>query len=387
MASSARTPLPRVPAGNAQVHGADYLIVGGGIVGLSVGFGLLQAGYRVILVDESDTALRASRGNFGLIWVQGKGISLPAYAQWTQQSAALWPEFARQVEYYSETALCLDQRGGLSYYLTDESLDQAIREYSALAAQLVDDYPFEKLNPAALRRAEPHIGERVAGAILHHQDGHVNPLKLLAGLSVAFRRLGGEVIAGCHVDQIEINDAGVRLVHQGKTLCSGGEVVLCAGLGAGHLGPQLGFNAPVRAQRGHILITAKLPPLMNRPSDVIRQVDDGGVQIGASAEEVGPDDREMLGVSARLAKDAITLFPALAKANLVRSWAALRIMSPDGYPIYQQSSQYPGAWFVTCYSGVTLAAAHAMILPQWILSANEPPDLSAFSEDRFRGPV
>jgi len=56
----------------------EYAIIGGGIVGLSVAHGLLALGKRVAVYDEGDNGIRASRGNFGLIWVQGKGLNLPA---------------------------------------------------------------------------------------------------------------------------------------------------------------------------------------------------------------------------------------------------------------------------------------------------------------------
>jgi len=43
----------------------------------------------------------------------------------------------------------------------------------------------------------------------------------------------------------------------------------------------------------------------------------------------------------------------------VRSWSGLRVMSPDGLPIYEASATRPGAYLVTCHSGVTLASLHA----------------------------
>ncbi len=161
------------------------------------------------------------------------------------------------------------------------------------------------------------------------------------------------------------------------------KVVLSAGLGAMDLGPQLGFRAPIRPQRGQVLITEKLPKLMNRPSGRVRQVDEGGIQIGDSKEEVGLDDRTTLATSAAIAAHAVTLFPRLAKAQLVRSWGALRILSPDVLPIYQQSLSHPGAFLVACHSGITLAAAHARFLPAWLDEAPDAPNLEVFSEDRF----
>ena len=56
-------------------------VIGGGLVGLSISYGLARAGLRVAVCDEGDQSYRASRGNFGLVWVQGKGVDAPAYAR------------------------------------------------------------------------------------------------------------------------------------------------------------------------------------------------------------------------------------------------------------------------------------------------------------------
>jgi len=64
-------------------------------------------------------------------------------------------------------------------------------------------------------------------------------------------------------------------------------------------------------------------------------------------------------------------------------WAALRVMSPDGFPIYDQSVRYPGAFAATCHSGVTLAGAHALDLAPAILDGALPDSLLAFSASRF----
>ena len=59
----------------------DTLVIGGGVVGMSVAYGLARAGERVRVLDEGDDAFRAARGNFGLVWVHGKGVDNPAYAR------------------------------------------------------------------------------------------------------------------------------------------------------------------------------------------------------------------------------------------------------------------------------------------------------------------
>ena len=66
-------------------------------MGACVAWGLARQGLRVCVLDEGDIALRASRANFALIWVQGKGIGFPAYAAWTKAAAEAWPRLAAEL--------------------------------------------------------------------------------------------------------------------------------------------------------------------------------------------------------------------------------------------------------------------------------------------------
>jgi len=77
------------------------------------------------------------------------------------------------------------------------------------------------------------------------------------------------------------------------------------------------------------------------------------------------------------------MLPALRDVRAVRTWSALRVMSPDGFPIYEQSATCPGAFVVTCHSGVTLAAAHALKMAPMIVNGMLDEDMSPFSTRRF----
>jgi glycine/D-amino acid oxidase-like deaminating enzyme len=361
---------------------SDYVIIGGGVVGLSTAWGLLKRGLRVTVLDGDDGSFRASRGNFGLVWVQSKGMNQPRYARWSQTSAAAWAEFAAELGEATGQDLGLEQKGGYDFHFSEESLQATVENYEVLKEKLDGNYPFEVLGRNALRKEEPHIGPKVMGAILHHQDGHANPLRLLRALAADVRRMGGRVLTGRTVTDVTKPD-GFRVVCADGAIVEAGKLVLSAGLGAAQLGPKLGFKAPVRPQRGQVLITEKLPKIINRPSLIARQVDEGGVQIGATNEEVGLDDGVTQPGLSSLAAEAIAAYPVLARAQLVRSWGALRVLSPDGLPIYQESAEMPGAYLVTCHSGITLAAAHARFLPDWLEGTEATPDLEVFGEARF----
>lgn len=360
----------------------EYAIIGGGVVGLSIAWGLLKRGKHVVVLDGDDGSFRASRGNFGLVWVQSKGLNQPRYAEWCQQSAAAWRAFADELGDASGRSLGLEQDGGYDFHFSEESLDETVAKYEILKAKLGGNYPFEVLRGNVLRKEEPEIGPSVVGAILHHQDGHVNPLRLLQALAQDVRKLGGRVLTGKTVIDVDKpSDFTVRC--SDGALVRAGKVVLSAGLGAAELGPKMGFQAPVSPLRGQNLVTEKLPRFINRPSLYARQVNEGGVQIGVSTEKVGFDDSVTVDTLASIASKALEVYPCLKTAQVVRTWGALRIMSPDGLPIYQESQDMPGAYLVTCHSGVSLAAAHARFLPDWLENTDAAPDLEVFREDRF----
>jgi glycine/D-amino acid oxidase-like deaminating enzyme len=161
------------------------------------------------------------------------------------------------------------------------------------------------------------------------------------------------------------------------------KVVLAAGVDNVRLAPMVGLNVPVRPQRGQLIVTERTAPFLHYPMQTVRQTDEGTVMIGDSQEEVGADPSVTRDVTAVLAHRAIRLFPQLANMNIVRSWGCLRVMTKDGFPIYEQSVACPGAFNASCHSGVTLAAAHALFLAPQIAAGELSRDLAPFGTKRF----
>jgi glycine/D-amino acid oxidase-like deaminating enzyme len=107
--------------------------------------------------------------------------------------------------------------------------------------------------------------------------------------------------------------------------------------------------------------------------------------IGATHEETGFDISTTPEAGAALAREAIRIFPDLARATMVRTWAGLRVLTPDGAPLYAESKTHPGAALITCHSGVTLAAVHAEVLGPALLdrSMGDIAETAAFGPSRF----
>src|SRR3954452_587940 len=100
----------------------DAIVIGGGLVGTAIAYGLGRDGLDVALVDEGDIAYRASRGNFGLVWVQSKGLGAPHYQRWTRASASEWPSLAAALQECTGIAIGLEQNGGLQLCLGEAEL-------------------------------------------------------------------------------------------------------------------------------------------------------------------------------------------------------------------------------------------------------------------------
>ena len=357
-------------------------VVGGGVVGMAVAYGLVRTGHDVTVFDEEDTALRASRGNFGLVWVQSKGSNLTDYARWTRLSAKLWPEFAREIEAASGCPAELHQPGGLMLALDENELDENKRVLDKLRQDFAGDYPYERLGHNAVREMLPEIGPRVVGATYFPEDGHVNPLALLRSLYAAYLARGGQVEHGGTVDELVPVADGFR-IRTAKGEWRSQRALLCAGHGNARLAPMVGLAAPISPQRGQVMVTERLRAFMNYPTVTVRQMGSGAVQIGDSHEDAGFDDRTTPDVTSAIARRAIDMFPMLEHVRMVRTWGALRVLSPDGCPIYDLSDSCPGAAVVNCHSGITLAAVHALVLAPWLGGGERPDHVESLSARRF----
>jgi glycine/D-amino acid oxidase-like deaminating enzyme len=113
----------------------DIAVVGGGLVGAAIAYGLATRVDRLAVVDEGDVAYRAARGNFGLVWVQSKGEGNAAYGRWTLGSAQAWPRLAHELLALTGIDVRLEQRGGLTVFLSDREARVHIDAMQRMLAQ------------------------------------------------------------------------------------------------------------------------------------------------------------------------------------------------------------------------------------------------------------
>jgi glycine/D-amino acid oxidase-like deaminating enzyme len=359
----------------------DAIVVGGGMVGAATAFGLQRLGLKCLMLDEGDVAFRAARGNFGLVWVQGKGVDFPPYARWTETSASLWQELAGEIRETTGVETGYSRPGGLDLFLSEEEQTAKLERYRRLA-QHSDSFGYEMLEPKALSDLLPGVGPDVVGGGYSPNDGHASPLYLLRGLHAAFLVRGGTIEMDARVSAIS-NTRGIFTVTSPGGVFEAPKLVLAAGLGNLALAPMAGLEVPVHPLRGQILVTERMQPFLKLPIMNIRQTAEGSILLGDSHEDAGYDSGTSAGVMRDIATRVTRQLPLLARAQVVRTWGALRIMTPDGHPIYEESQSQPGAFTAVCHSGVTLAAAHVYKWAEAVRDGVIPEELEAMNTGRF----
>ena len=363
---------------------SEFAVIGGGLVGSALAYGLARAGAAVLLLDGDDDSLHASGGNFGLVWVQGKGLAMPDYAALSRRSADLWGEFSRMLAEDSGIETGYRRTGGVKIALDEAELER----FETLVRRMHNQPPpgsndTRMLDHREMRDLVPDLGPSVIGGTYCPHDGFTDPLATLTALRTALRRCPRVRIETGTVRQVGGSPEGGFTLSTAARDYAAGKVVLAAGLGNAALAPQLGLHAPLRPQRGQILVSERLPPFLALACHNVRQTGEGTVLMGDSHEDVGFDRGTSQDVARSIARRAVASFPRLAAVRLVRQWGALRVLSPDGFPIYEESERWPGAYLVTCHSGVTLAAVHALEVSGALVAGGLNERYSAFSANRF----
>lgn len=362
-------------------------MIGGGVVGSAIAYGLARRGEKPLVLDGGDASIRSSRVNFGLVWLHSKGDGMPAYGFWTRRSADLWQQFANELESETGVSTHYVKSGGVNYCLSEAEFASRTEMLQRMRDQAEDDpYEARMIDRVELQQLMPRaqFGPDVMGASFGPHDGTCSPLYLLHALHAGLNKHGADYRADSEVTAVKPVSGGRFEVHTGCGMVSTPKVVLAAGHGCNALEEALGFDVEIIAERGQILVTERAAPMGILPANGVRQTAEGTVLIGSTTENSGFDVSTTPHAGATMVRRALRIFPALAGVRIVRTWAGLRTLTRDGCPVYEQSARFPGAFIATCHSGVTLAAVHANDLADAIHQRQFTPMIDAFHGRRLK---
>lgn len=368
---------------------SDIIVIGGGLSGSATALGLVREGAgKVLLFDEQLPSQRLSRGNFGLTWFMSKGTGNPVYAQWCRMATDQWPDFAAGLEEETGYDLELEWTGGAIHTCGEDEFNdnaRSIEEISLSCRKAGLDYPVKMLTRSEFADLVPKmtLGEEVSGAMYTADQGHANPLKVLTALRCAFQKRGGIYHGGQTVGKVHPQKDGTTMVEtsRGRYICE--KLIIAAGHGARRLTHNLGEKLNIYPCRGQLMVTERHKRVLEVPILNVRQTPDGTFLIGLSEEDTAHDTGITMTAMRNHAREAIRLFPELARLNWVRAWGALRVMTPDNAPIYSRLQDHENIFVLALHSALSLAPMKISAIAPWILGNQEAAQIKHFSNGRF----
>ncbi|MGB7601836.1 MAG: glycine oxidase ThiO [Candidatus Sulfotelmatobacter sp.] len=376
----------------------DVIIIGGGIIGLSLSLELRKKGATVLVVERGEPGREASYAAGGML--VDCSIETPAALQaLATASARMYPEFAHELEVESGMKVDLREQGTLltlsaKHIHRPEFMSPALspadlRALEPAMAKVSLDLGFdlkEELDPLESEMAV----ESMHPAFYYVNERSVDPRALTAAAIKAAKHREVDFSSGDPVTSVNHTNGLVLSVTTTKTTFQAAKVVNCAGAWSGQIAP---YAFPTRPVKGQMLCLAA--PSRTLLKHVIRTSEvyliprsDGRIIVGTTVEEAGFNKRTDVTTIQHLHRAAIALVPELRNAKILEDWAGLRPGTPDALPILGATS-LPGYYVATGHfrDGILLAPITARLMAQLIEGDIPDHDLAAFSPARFAGAV
>lgn len=367
----------------------DCLIVGGGVIGLSLAYELLNHGATVEVIDRGPLGREASWAGAGILPPANLATAIDPLDRLRALSHSLHREWA--VRLREETGIDNGYRecGGL--YLARSSGEAAalhafaemLREIKIeIERLLLDDVA--KLEPALREIAANQLQAAYAlpGEAQLRNPDHLRALKL------ACERRGATIRADCEATEFECSNGTMTAVRTNVGLLRAGQYCITSGAWTQRLLLRLGMTTGIMPIRGQmVMFKCETPPfrrVLNEGPRYLVPRDDGRVLVGSTEEEVGFDKRttdEGVGELIALARQ---LVPALRDVPIENSWAGLRPGSFDGFPYIGRMPGFDNAYAAAGHyrSGLHMSPGTAVVLRQLMLGDEPEIDLTPFNVGR-----
>jgi glycine oxidase len=350
----------------------DVIVIGGGIIGLSLSIELRKRDATVLVVERGEPGREASHAAGGML--VDCLFETPAVLQpLATASARLYPKFAHELEVESGIKVDLRDQGTILFPSAEHLSSSSLQ-----AATL----------PAPLAELEPALADFTRPAF-YLRERSVDPRALTAAALKAAKHRGVDISSGDEVTAVNVSSGRVAGVITTKTSFHAPKVVNCAGAWSGQIAPQA---FPTRPVKGQMLCLASpsrnlLKHVLRTPEVYLIPRSDGRILVGATVEEAGFDKRTNVETIQRLYRAAIAAVPGLRNAKILEDWAGLRPGTPDGLPILGATAS-PGYYVATGHfrDGILLAPITAQVMAEVVTGTQCSHDIEPFSPARFSTP-
>jgi glycine oxidase len=364
-------------------------VIGGGVIGLAIGWRLAAAGCSVDIFERGAAGRGASWAAAGMLaaGIEAEPGEALLYTL-NRLSQGMWPGFAAEIEAASGIAVGYRDEGTMAVALTRDDAAQLRFHYDFQRSLGVE---LEWLSGTEARRREPHLHPGLAAAVFSPRDHQVDNRRLVTALRRVFLDAGGRLRE--HAEVTAVDTAGDRVsgLRLGGARHAADVVVLAAGAwSAGIEGLPRGARPPVRPVKGQMLAVR-----MDAAAPLLRHVvwtskvylvprGDGRLIVGGTVEERGFDASLTAGGILALLEGAWRAMPGIEELPIDEMWAGFRPGSRDDAPMLGPSP-LAGLVLATGHhrNGILLTPVTADAVSRYVLSGEVDDAIRPFAIGRF----
>ena len=367
------------------------LIIGGGIIGLSIAWRLIGIGKKVIIIDKKNLGKEASWAAAGML--SGRLDLKPCEKKLLpifEKSHLAWPKFAEELENKSGKSIGYKKEGTLRVACDLHEEKKLKNNYDFLKNNKVN---ITWLSGDKIRDKEPYVSNNVLSGFFSPDDHHVNNRYILDALITILKKNKNNCIfkENTEVEKIITNKNQVIGVKTNNEIIKTKEIIVCSGAWTSKIKNIEIKEVPIRPVKGQ-MVCLKVPKnisllkhILWRENVYLVPRNNSDLIIGATEEEMGYDKSLTVGGIYNLLKIARELLPAIEDLSIVESWSGLRPTSRDDAPIIGPSKKLKGLIYATGHhkNGILLAPLTSSVIKNYYLNGNIGNDFNNFEPGRF----
>ena len=359
----------------ASIKGsADVVIIGGGVIGLTIARALALRGVRdVSVIERASLGREASFAAAGMLLPQAEADALDDFFSLACQSRDLYPSFAATLREETGIDVELDTTGTLYLALNEDDREEIEKRYEW---QVRAGLSVEMLSAAAARQLEPCISKSTLGALLFPKDIQVENRRLLTALANSVNKLGVTIVTQTSVNSLIVEGDRVTGVQTNRGVVSCSTAVIAAGSWTSFIKSFVPCKIPeVEPVRGQMVCLEAKPQLtchvIYSPRGYIVPRQDGRLLAGSTSEWAGFAKNVTAGGISTILRNALEISPLIADLPVIDTWAGLRPRAADGLPVLGPCDEIDGLFYATGHyrNGILLAPLTGEIISEAIISS------------------
>ena len=361
-----------------------FLIIGGGVIGLSIARELHKRGARgITVIDKGRVGGEASWAAAGMLAPNAETHADDAFFRFCTASNEQYPQFA--VDLLDETRIDieLDRSGTISLAF---SVDEEAALLAKYEWQNSTGIPVEPLANQQIIHLEPNINPKVRFGLYYSNDGQVENRKLITALCRYCEINGVEMLENAEIIDLIVEHGAVRgaltssgAIHSENTVIASGA---WTGAVVGNRFDGAESVKPIRGQMISLIGAGKpLKHVIYSPNGYLVPRADGRILVGATVEDVGFAKEVTPEAITSLRSAALEIIPSLANFDIKEAWAGLRPFASEGLPLVGRVPNLGNAYIATGHfrNGILLAPMTARVVADEILGGSAPEFIKAFA--------